>query len=230
MSPISRRLVILFLLLAAAVCVRLGVWQVGRLQDRRAANRAAAEARSAPVVRLPGSGGTAGLAQRRLEATGRYDRANEIVVRGTSFQGIPGVTVVTPLRLAGTDTALLVVRGFVPAPDAVTAELDSLDEPGELRVRGVAQPMDSGGGRPLERKGRTTWGALDLAALRERLPYPLYPVVLRQSPDSALPRLPRRLEPPALDDGPHLNYAVQWFLFATMAVVFAAVVVGRWRS
>jgi surfeit locus 1 family protein len=229
MSPISRRLFIIFLLLASVVCVRLGFWQAGRLQDRRAANRLAAEARSAPVVHLPDSGRTADLARRRLEAAGRYDRANEIVVRGASFQGMPGVTVVTPLRLAETDTALLVMRGFVPAPDAVTAALDGLDEDGEVAVRGVAQPIDSGRGRPLERNGRTTWGALDLAALRERLPYPVYPVALRQSPDPALPRLPRRLEPPPLDDGPHLSYAVQWFLFATMAVVFAGVVVARWR-
>lgn len=215
---------------AAAVCVRLGFWQMGRLQERRAANRVAGEARAAPPVRLPGAGHVGSLANRRVEAVGRYDHANEIVVRGTSFQGLPGVAVVTPLRLAGRDTALLVTRGFVPAPDAVTAELDPLREEGEVRVEGVALPLDSGGGRPLERNGRTTWGALDGAALRDRLPYPFFPVALRQTPDPSLPRLPRRLEPPALDDGPHLSYAVQWFLFAGMAVAFAVVVVARWRS
>jgi cytochrome oxidase assembly protein ShyY1 len=30
-----------------------------------------------------------------------------------------------------------------------------------------------------------------------------------------------------LDDGPHLMYAVQWFLFAGMSVVFAFLVVAR---
>ncbi|HEU5040413.1 MAG TPA: SURF1 family protein [Gemmatimonadales bacterium] len=231
MSPIPRRLFIVFLVLSAGICARLGFWQLGRLEDRRAANRRAAEARAAPVVRLPeGPGGAGTLANRRVKASGRYDPANEIVVRGASYQGVPGVTVVTPLRLAGTDTVLLVTRGFVPSPDAVTVELDTLIEPGEVRVAGVALPVDSGAGRPLVRNERTTWGALDLAALRARLPYPIYPVVLRQAPDPALPRLPRRLEAPPLDDGPHLSYAVQWFLFATMALVFAAVVVGRWRS
>ena len=213
---------------AAAVCARLGFWQVERLRERRAANRLAAEARTAPPVRLPGA--ERPPANRRVEAVGRYDHANEIVLRGTSFQGLPGVTVVTPLRLPGSDTALLVTRGFVPAPDAVTAELDSLREEGEVRVQGIALAIDSGRGRPLDRNGRATWAALDAAALRERLPYPVFPVAVRQSPDPALPRLPRRLEPPSLDDGPHLNYAVQWFLFAGMAVAFAVVVVARWRS
>lgn len=231
MSPTSRRILIVLLLMAAAVCLRLGFWQLGRLQDRRAANRLAADARAAPPVRLPEASSAAGdLAFRRVEAVGRYDHEHEVVLRGASLNGLPGVTVVTPLRLAESDTALLVTRGFVPSPDAVTARLDSLREPGEVRVRGIALPIGAGEGRPLERRGATTWGRLDTAALRAHLPYPVYPVALRQSPDSALPRLPRRLEPPPLDDGPHLNYAVQWFLFAGMAAVFAGVVVGRWKS
>ena len=105
--------------------------------------------------------------------------------------------------------------------------LDSLVEPGTVRVRGLATPIGSGGGQPLEHAGRTTWARLDLDALRERLPYPLLPVVVRQTPDSSLPRSPRRLPAPELDDGPHLNYAIQWFLFAGMAVAFAVLVVGR---
>ncbi|HYC33187.1 MAG TPA: SURF1 family protein [Gemmatimonadales bacterium] len=230
MSPTSRRLFIVFLMASAAICARLGFWQVGRLQERRAANRAAAEARAEPVVRLPGGASGGRLENRRVEAVGRYDDANEIVLRGSSYQGMPGVTLVTPLRIRDSDTALLVTRGFVPSPDAVTVGTDSLREPGEVRVVGVALPIDSGRGRPLERNGGTTWAALDAAALRDRLPYPFYPVAVRQSPDPSLPRVPRRLEPPALDDGPHLSYAVQWFLFATMAVVFAGVVVARWRS
>lgn len=231
MSPTSRRILVALLVVAAAVCARLGFWQLERLQERRAANRLAAEARAAPVVRLPDDAGIgAALAYRRVEAVGRYDHANELVVRGAALNGVPGVTVVTPLRLPGSDTALLVTRGFVPSPDAVTAELDSLTEEGERRVTGLAMPIGSGGGMPFERNGRTSWGRLDAAALRERLPYPIYPVAVRQSPDPALGAFPRRLEPPALDDGPHLNYAVQWFLFAGMALVFGVVVVARWKS
>jgi len=149
------------------------------------------------------------------------------VLRGEAFQGAPGVYVVTPLRLAGSEAAVLVLRGFVPAPDAVRADLDSLVEPGSVRVRGLATPIGSGAGRPLEHAGRTTWARLDSDALRERVPYPLLPVLLRQTPDPSLPRSPRRLPAPELDDGPHLIYAIQWFAFAGMTVVFAVLVVGR---
>jgi surfeit locus 1 family protein len=231
MSSTSRRVAIVGLMLIAALCVRLGFWQVDRLAERRAVNRAAVVARAKPMLRLgAGADWTAQeLSERWVEARGTYDQQHEIVIRGQAFQGTPGVHVVTPLRLSQSDSAVLVLRGFVPAADAVRADLDSLVEPGTVLVRGVAAQIGSAGGQPLEHEGRTTWARLDLAALVARLPYPVFPVVLRQAPDSALPRLPRRLPPPELNDGPHLNYAIQWFLFAGMAVAFAVLVVGRTR-
>jgi len=219
-------------MLLAALCVRLGFWQVERLSERRAVNQAALAARAKPALDLGASVASTAeeLGDRWVEATGVYDREHDIVLRGEAFQGAPGVHIVTPLRLSGSRAAVLVLRGFVPAADAVRAKTDSLVEPGTVRVRGLAIPIPSGAGQPVELAGRTTWARLDLEALRARLPYPLLPVVVRQTPDSSLPRLPRRLPVPELNDGPHLNYAIQWFLFAGMAVAFAVLVVGRTRS
>jgi surfeit locus 1 family protein len=228
-SSRSRRIALLVLLLVAAVCARLGVWQLSRLRQRRAVNREILKARAEPPVSLNQAGrrDSAALAQRWVTATGRYDRRNEVVLRGQTYEGTPGVQVVTPLRLEGSDTAALVIRGFVPAPDAVRAELDSLDEPGEHRVTGLALPMGSGGGNPLEVAGHSTWVRLDFPALSRTLPYPILPLAILQTPDSSLPRYPLRLSPPDVDDGPHLNYAVQWFLFSALSVAFALVVVAK---
>jgi surfeit locus 1 family protein len=229
MSPLARRLTLLALALVAAVFVRLGFWQLSRLEDRQAANRAAAAARAEPPRQLGvGTDWTAAeLNERWVEATGEFDHAHEVVLRGQALQGTPGVLVVTPLRLATGDSAVLVLRGFVPSADAVRAEIDSLREPGRVRVRGLATSIASGGGQPVEHAGRTTWAHLDLDALRARLPYPVLPVLLRQAPDSGLPALPRRLPPPELSDGPHLSYAIQWFAFAVMAVAFGVLVVRK---
>jgi len=229
MSSTSRRIAIVGLMLMAAVFLRLGIWQLERRAERREANAAALAAREKPPLQLAsGADWTAAeLSDRWVEATGVYDREHEVVLRGQSFQGTPGLLLVTPLRLKGSDSSVLVLRGFVPSPDAVRADLDSLVEPGTIRVRGVAAAIPSGNGQPLQHAGRTTWARLDLAALRERLPYPLLPIVIRQAPDSALPRWPRRLPPPEPSEGPHLNYAIQWLLFAGMAVAFAVLVVGR---
>lgn len=229
----SRFIPIVLLVLFAAASIRLGIWQLDRLRQRRAANAAALALREEPEVRLPAPGGAAGLAGRRVRAVGTYDQEHTIVLRGRALRQVPGVAVVTPLRLEGSgagDTAVLVERGFVPAPDAATIPPDTpLDEPGEREVHGLAFPIPSApdGGRPITQGGRTTWQRLDLAALRRLLPYPILDVYLLQLPDGSLPALPRRLEPPPLDDGPHLSYAIQWFAFATIALVFAGVFARR---
>ncbi len=216
-------------LLAAAGFVRLGIWQLHRLRERRASNRVVLAAREAPVVTLAGNilSSADSLVGRRVLARGRYDDAHDIVLRGEALQGIPGVIVATPLRLEGSDTAVLVERGFVPTPDAVTIDASALAERGQVVVTGLAKRLDSGRGRPLERGGGTTWARLDAAALRNTLPYPILSISIRQLPDSSLPSFPRRLDPPSIDEGPHLSYALQWFLFATLAVAFAFLVIGR---
>jgi surfeit locus 1 family protein len=228
MSPTTRRLVMALLLLTAAGFARLGVWQLSRLRERRTANLQIAAARAAPLATLPPvPPDAAGLAEHRMVAHGRYDHVREIVIRGEALQGVPGVRIVTPLLLGDGGRAVLVDRGFLPAPDAVTVDLRGSEEPGEQTVRGIGLPVPVGPGEPIEHGGRSTWRRLDLAALRARLPYTVLPVYINQSPDSTLPRFPRREELPPMDDGPHLSYAVQWFLFAGMAVAFAFLVVGR---
>jgi surfeit locus 1 family protein len=219
----------LALLLAAAICARLGVWQLARLHQRRAANQEILRARAEPPISLdqPGRRDSAALAHRWMTVTGRYDRRHQLVLRGQSYLGTPGVHVVTPLRPRGSDTAVLVIRGFVPAADGARAELDSLDEPGERRVTGLAEPIGSGGGKAIALGRQSTWARLDLPALVAALPYPILPLAILQTPDSTLPRYPRRLAPPELDDGPHLSYVVQWFLFSALAVAFALVVVAK---
>jgi surfeit locus 1 family protein len=228
MSPTARRLVMGLLLLAAAGFARLGVWQLSRLHQRRAANVRTLAARGAPPVPISAaSEGTDTLAGHRVVVRGRYDPLNEIVVRSEVYEGVPGVRIVTPLLLDRGGPAVLVERGFLPAPDAITVDTRGSEEPGEVTVRGVALPVPAGGGNPLEHGGHTTWRRLDFPALAARLPYPMLPIYIRQSPDPALPPFPRRLAMPPVDEGPHLGYAVQWFLFSGMAVAFALLVVGK---
>ncbi|HEU4698709.1 MAG TPA: SURF1 family protein [Gemmatimonadales bacterium] len=225
MTPRRRATFVALLLAIALACALLGRWQLRRLHERRAANAAALAARSAPpVVLAPNAPRPAALEERRVVARGTYDPAHAFVIRGRVFEGNPGVYVVTPLRLAGSDTAVLVRRGFVPAADAVSARADTFPEPGSVTVTGLAAALRAaGGGEPLTRPAGTTWRYLDLGATRLALPYPLLPVVVQQLPDPALPRYPRRLPAPALDDGPHLSYAIQWFAFMTIALVGAGI-------
>jgi surfeit locus 1 family protein len=216
------------MLLTSAGFARLGVWQLSRLHQRRAANATTLAARAAPPAQLgAGSSRTDTLGEHYVVAEGHFDHGHEILIRGEVFEGAPGVEVVTPLLLAGGGPAVLVNRGFLPAPDAVSAVTEGTQEPGPRTVRGLALPLGSAPGEPVEHAGRTTWRRLDAGELRRRLPYAILPIYILQTPDSSLPRFPRRLEAPVVDDGPHLGYAIQWFLFAGLAAAFAVLVVGR---
>lgn len=215
----------------AAVFVRLGIWQVSRLRERQAISRTAATARALPPLTLDNpteiSGlGPAAMTNRRVVVTGRYDHAADIVIRGQSEGGVPGVRIVTPLRLFGSDSTILVQRGYVTSPDARRVDLRQLTEDGVRMVSGLAFALADTGlsGEPLELDGQLTWRRLDLSGLRARLPYPIRSYVVLQTPDSTLPKLPRRDEPPELSNGPHLSYAIQWFGFAVTAVVVGGII------
>lgn len=192
-------------------CLGLAGWQLGRRSDRLMANRVALAARELPVIDLSRPGSEP-RAQRRGIARGRYDHSRELILRGHLLTGAPGVHIVTPLRLAGSDSVVLVNRGFMPANDGAVPSGEIPREDGEVEIEGILLPVPAteDGGQPVEHRGRITWRRLDLAALRAGLPYPLMDTYLLAGTDTSRRGWPRRVEPLTLGEGPHLNYALQW--------------------
>jgi len=235
---VRRIFLLVFSFLIAGACLGLGFWQLGRLSARRATNRAALAGRGLPVLRVDGPGIPVLQANRRAELAGTLDEGHEFLLRGRVILGVPAILVVTPLRLPGSDTAVLVNRGYVPAPDAVDPGSASWSEPGPLRLHGVLLGVpDDGDGAPMKHGSRETWKRLDLRAMRSRLPYPLAAVYLVAEPGSAGDTAhttrgrayPFRADPPPLSEGPHLMYAVQWFGIAAAVAAFAVLFVWRRR-
>lgn len=214
--------------LAALVCVRLGFWQVSRLHQRQAF-RATVEARQRQpalevtgfaAFRAPTPGTVDTAAYRPAVARGVFDFSRQVVVVVRVVDEVPAVYVVTPLRLPD-GQALLVERGWVPSPDAYTVRVDSLQEPDTAHVTGILLPVTTS--RAFAARD-TTWPVHvpsdDPAKLAARYPYPLLPLVLRRTETGGVPSPGLRPIPvPVIDNGPHLSYAIQWFAFATIAVV-----------
>src|SRR2546429_6426900 len=88
-------------LLVAAICVRLGVWQLDRLHERRQRNALLLAARARPPLEVDGSLPADSARDRRLVARGVYDYAHERLWHGRGFEAVPGVDLGKPLRLAG---------------------------------------------------------------------------------------------------------------------------------
>ena len=68
-------------------------------------------------------------------------------------------------------------------------------------------------------------------SVAKAVPYPVAPVYVVVLGDSAIaPDRLARLTVPPLGEGPHLNYAIQWFAFALIALAGAGVVVKQSRE
>ncbi|MDQ3810283.1 MAG: SURF1 family protein, partial [Chloroflexota bacterium] len=107
----SRRNIIaaILALIVATVCVRLGIWQLDRLAERRAQNaQLAARANRAPVMLSDIPPGSVADRFRRVRVRGTFDFDHELVVTGRTRDGSPGVNIITPLRLDGSDRVVLV--------------------------------------------------------------------------------------------------------------------------
>ena len=205
-------------LLAAAFFARLGIWQLSRHWERADVNAALAERLSLPPVQFDSlTPDTLASRWRRVSITGRFRYDLEQIHAGRTSQGSPGVHLLTPLEREGSDTLVLVTRGWVYSADAAPAELARWRERETVTIAGYVIPlMLSGEAPPADRPFRT----LNAASLSARLGRPVAPLRIVMTSDSTarVDSVPRRLPPPVVDAGPHKSYAIQWFAFALIAL------------
>ncbi|HSY81269.1 MAG TPA: SURF1 family protein [Gemmatimonadaceae bacterium] len=215
----------------AAVCVRLGVWQLHRLGERKRRNaELVARMDGAPVdvTALPRD--TSEARFRRVRLNGRYDYAHEAVLAYRERNGAPGVDVITPLRMAGNDTAVLVDRGWVYSPDGATIDHAQWREPDSLSGTGRVQTLWAGPGPAVtgNRPDRLRWVSPEAVAAWAGYPVRPYDVML-EGDTAVSPGHPVRFGQPSVDEGPHMSYAIQWFSFALIAVIGAGLAVVRFK-
>ncbi len=208
---------------------RLGIWQLDRLAERRLANAQLRTALDSSAIDLnagieeyvaiaPDDVST-DLANRDVTMVGAYDFANQRILKLQNWEGRAGVHLITPFVLAGSDVAVLVDRGWIP---------DAEYEAGNLFAEAVGRQTVTGYVALTETISRRTAEAVvpaspgdeifrvDIAALEEEIPYRLAPFFVKETPppvnSTQLPvRIPKVID---LSEGPHLGYAMQWFIFS----------------
>ncbi len=203
--------------------VRLGSWQFNKY-ERRSAQADAIEANTqrdpAPVDDLLAVGTELPDAAEwtPLVAEGRYDADEQLLVRYKSLEGQQGFHVLVPL-VTGDGTALLVDRGFVPRELNTPVPSPPSPPSSEVTITGRARQSESGRGTGDDEQTGTI-RFIDVDALADDLPYPVYGAwveLLTEDPPAADP--PQQIPEPDPGTGPHLIYAVQWWLFAAIAPV-----------
>lgn len=221
---IVRHLIVLMVVCLFALA---GFWQIHRLHERRTHNALVQARKHMPESTLAAAlSDPATAAHRRVILRGRYDTSGEVLLLGRPNGDRDGNHVLTPLAESG--RTVIVDRGWVPPTDAEAPVRNAAPPAGNVTVHGELLPSEKS---PF-RTGTTATRVVSLIDLRRLSKQPPYPnpafYVLLSAQDPAQPaRLPVPVRPPALDEGPHLSYAVQWFSFIVIALVGYGAFLGR---
>jgi len=231
----SRRWLWVTLLVIAlmGVLARLGIWQLDRLQQRRDANALIAASLAAPPFDLNATAVPEDISEwdnRLVAASGTFDYEQEVLLDLQNWGYRAGVNLITPLVLDGSQTAVLVNRGWIPDAESTREARAAYNVPGEVEITGYVALSEK-----LSREPTVTPEGpqvkvyrVDVEALQAQMPYTLLPFYIVQDVENDNEQLPYRLERQIdLSEGSHLSYAMQWFIFSIGLGVAYLVFVNR---
>ncbi|MEO6989610.1 MAG: SURF1 family protein, partial [Aquihabitans sp.] len=144
--------------------------------------------------------------------------------------------VLTPLLMADGD-AVVVNRGWFSNSGQYEAVPESFAAPtGPVSVTGLVRQTETRGSfGPTDPEGQTVTNLarVDIGRLDQQVPEDLLPLYIQlEQQDPAVTQTdPVPVPVPLPDEGPHLSYAVQWFIFSTVALIgYPMILVRRARD
>jgi surfeit locus 1 family protein len=208
--------------------IALGIWQLGRAEEKRAFLEKQQQALASEVIELYGTADIDADAARYKKAkiAGRYDQTHQFLIDNQVSEGKAGYLVLTPFILQGGDKAVLVNRGWIPLnkdrkvlPDisireqqaVVTGRINYFPAVG-IKIAGAEIPTEN---------WPSVVQVVDYQVLAKKLNYPLFPfqVELDQEAPEGYKRAWRTST--IMLPEQHTAYAMQWFALAlTLTILF----------
>lgn len=210
--------------MVVASTIALGNWQRDRADEKiRVAERRAAGQRDGEVM-LPARPAEAqALLWRRVVISGEWIAARTVFLDNRLREGRPGFEVITPLRLAGESTVVLVNRGWLPLGERRAGMVPQVITPAApVRLSGVVIPRIDRVFAPGEMPSGPVRLNLDVAEYGGETGLPLLPVVVEQHSDSA-DGLARHWPSPDAGAERNISYAWQWYSFGLLAAILFVV-------
>lgn len=200
-------------------CLWASQWQFHRGQDRSARNATIEAHIDIPAVDLVTLKSSVKKNEwRAITTTGTFDADQQILLRNRYFEGKYGYAVLTRFTTESGD-AIWVDRGWVAAGASATVAPETPPVPTGMvsitaRLRlDSSLPSGSFFALPLNRDDDLV---SQLNAQSGLASEDYYLDLISGSLPSLTPTVPSGI--PSLSDGPHLAYAVQWILFAGLAI------------
>ena len=240
--PIRTAIALILLGVLVVVCTSAGFWQLRRAAERTALAQAIEAGRHAPPITLSVAWPD-GEDWHNAQATGTWLHDFTVLLDNRNLKGQPGLWVATPLQLRDDPGhAVLVLRGWVARPLTGTA-LPDLSPPEEsLTVHGtmlhhVPRIFDLGSltgshagelpaTLPVPDGSLPRVQNLSLEELAAATGLTFLPVILEQAPVAGS-SLIQEWPGPSLNADQNYGYAIQWFSFATIALLAALVMIWR---
>jgi surfeit locus 1 family protein len=207
-----------------AVTLALGIWQWGRAQEKLALQEAI-ERRNAEAPlderSLLSTATLEELVHRPVVLRGVWVPRHTVFLDNRQMQGRPGFYVVTPLKLQGSDAAVLVERGWAPRNFVDREKLPAVETPaGVIEVRGRLAPppaklyeFAAAASGPIRQN-------LDLAQLRKESGLGLLDIAVQQT-GAPSEGLLREWPEVASSASKNYGYAFQWWaLCALIAILY----------
>ncbi|MBV6699589.1 SURF1 family protein [Kitasatospora aureofaciens] len=229
----------LIALLLIPATIELGFWQLHRHETRVARNELIGKALTAAPVPFdtlsptPGFAVPTDLTWHAVTATGQYDPAHEFVVRKrTDSNGTIGYFVVTPMKLSDGRGTVLVNRGWVASGDTATVYPSVPAAPtGEVTLTGRLRADETSSSWIKDRAGLPDrqFNLINTEQQAKETGATLLGGYLELAATNPAPADQPQLipEPNHSDIGPHMAYAIQWWLFTTMIPVGVWILIRR---
>ncbi|MCK5888615.1 MAG: SURF1 family protein [Methylococcales bacterium] len=219
---------VLFFLATLILLVSLGFWQLGRADEKEvllAKQAQAALENPRDLLFLMGQEIDA-LRYRKASVTGVYETEHQYLIDNQIMNGRAGFFVMTPLKIEGVQSAVLVNRGWVPLnqdrqilPDislslkkvSLLGRINSFPSVG-IKLAGAEIPTE---GWP------SIVQVVDSQVLADKLEYPLLPFQFELNADESHGYVRRWKKNTMMSPEKHIGYAVQWFgLAITLTILF----------
>jgi surfeit locus 1 family protein len=195
-----------------------GSWQLGKAYDKEMLKLAYDQATVAAPTRLSGEMLPAGaLNLKRIQVRGNFVAAAMVLLDNKTRAGVAGYEVVMPLRIAGSNTHVLVNRGWIAAgrdraklPEIRTPE-SLVDVVGMARIPGrffELAPID---------ESASVWQNLTIERFVRARKTDVLPVLVEQG-NEIDDDLQRSTTTPEFGIGKHYAYAVQWFALCALII------------
>jgi len=229
---LSPRWILIHIGVAALIILmfNLGLWQLNRLDQKKTFNAVLRAHTSTPLQTLddavPSKWNQTDSEWIRVSITGSYDPSKAVTIINRSQDGSAGYDSAVPFTSLNKRT-ILVNRGFIPlamkSPPVPTGQLEIVGYLRASQSRSALGPIDS------TAIGNTEFQRFDVPLISTYVGGTVEPMFLQLITETPKPnsQWPAKVALPALDEGPHLSYALQWFFFCLVALTAWVVVIRR---